>query len=279
MEFRTICFIRWMISFLLARLIPQSAKLRQTFFRSHAIFGSPAPEKTEGPTALIHFLGIQLDSVNQTISLPPGKMAGIPNEFVVFKLQQNDITWFAKSYWKAQFLQLNAYLGVQYFWGECCMLRTKLSTPSFRCFFQCEILRWSRLLERISSEMNGVSSFLEQVRNFAPDLNIHTDLCGSVGCGGFCNGEWFQLKWPEWVIKTNSSTAWLKMVPVFLPSMSWGAKWRSKRLLFNTNNMAVADAWRKFSFRHKGIMDLTGGVHFQAALNDFALKIVNFPGK
>lgn len=68
------------------------------------------------------------------------------------------------------------------------------------------------------------------------------------------------------------------MVPIYLARILWGKDWQRKRLMFVTDNVALAYSWQKFSSRHNGVMDMILRIYFVAALNNTAIKIQHLPG-
>ncbi|GAV09051.1 hypothetical protein RvY_18651 [Ramazzottius varieornatus] len=125
---------------------------------------------------------------------------------------------------------------------------------------------------------NGSASFLNPVWTPVSDMLLFTDAAGSIGCGGICGDAWFQLRWPEWVLRLNPPIAWLELVPVYLACVVWGSHWRGKRLQFYSDNQATVAVWKKFSSPHKGLLEIIRRIYFHAAKGNFTLRIQHIPG-
>ncbi|OWA55484.1 hypothetical protein BV898_19870 [Hypsibius exemplaris] len=237
-----------------------------------------APEKTMGPTTTLPFLGIMIDSVKRTLSIPTEKVTDIIGEIQVFSNR--------KYATKREILSL---VGGLAFATKCIPAgriflrrlldlahsvtqyhhRVKLG-PSFRA----DLEWWLNFLPL----WNGQHSFLDSEWSSAFDLHLYTDAAGTIGCGAAYGNHWFQIAWPAWVLALRPPIAWQEMVPVYLACLVWGKHWHSKRILFHSDNESVVAAWAKFSSSHKGIMDLIRRIYFLAATGNFAVQITHVAG-
>lgn len=116
-----------------------------------AFLGVPvAPEKSEGPPNKLTFLGVELDSIARTISLPSGKMSELLDEFTVFSRITNTT--------KRDLLSLDGKLS---FAAKCTpvgriflrrMIDLALSQPvALYNLSKCGFSRWSRLVNVFSA--------------------------------------------------------------------------------------------------------------------------------
>ncbi|XP_055340730.1 uncharacterized protein LOC129589861 [Paramacrobiotus metropolitanus] len=236
-----------------------------------------APEKTEGPSAQLTFLGICIDSESQTLSIPASKVQELQNEFVVFSAKT--------SCCKRDLLSL---IGKLSFATKCIpagriflrrMIDTSLSVKDLRQHvtlsreFHADLQWWIRFLPL----WNGTTSFIEPNWTDCASLQIFTDACGS-GCGAIFGCRWFYISWPDSILCVQPHITWLEMAPIFFACSNWGSQWHGKRLTFFTDNQAVSQVWAKFSCKHSGVMDLVRAIHFEAARHNFHIRIKYLPG-
>ena len=155
-----------------------------------------APGKTEGPATSLAFLGIWLNTVDQTLSLPEGKKEEIMKSLHGWKSKSSC----SKS-------ELQSLIGSLMFASKC--------VPASRLFirrliqhltglrrdehdillnddFQLDLQWWLTFLPK----WNGRASFLSNDW-LSPDVtHLYTDASGTLGLGAYFEGEWFQSRWP-----------------------------------------------------------------------------------
>lgn len=239
-----------------------------------------ASHKTEGPTTILEYLGILLDTIRMEARLPPNKQARIKDILVSF-LHKTTCT-------KRQLLSLLGHLNF-----ACRVIRPgrtfisriiqtsttvkKLHEPVFldeEC--QKDIQMWQYLI----THWNGVSLFLEN--NFTPavDLTIFTDSSG-IGYGGYQDGKWFNGKWPEHMCSFGEgvlSIAYKELYPIVLAAVLWSATWARKRILFYSDNLAAVHVLQKGRSKSPAIMTLMRRLVIMAAQNSFDFCAKHIPG-
>ena len=158
-------------------------------------------EKEAGPATVLTFLGISLDSVKRTLSFPDDKL-----EEMLSMLRQ----WESKK--RCSKRELQSLVGSLQFASKC--------IPSSRLFTR----RLIRALPRSATTVldidrnmkldldwrrqflptwNGHASFLEPIWTQASTLHLNTDASATLGLGAFFDGEWFNSRWPEWILQTQ----------------------------------------------------------------------------
>ena len=151
--------------------------------------------KTIGPSQVIEFMGIVLDSVRMEARLPEDKLTRIRELLKSFKSRRS-----------ARLVELQSLIGTLQF-------ACKVVIPS-RTFLQCiinltrgvphrfhhirlnhdfskDIAMWEVFLD----QWNGRSFFLDSSVTPTPELEMYTDAASSVGFGGYFSGKWFQGQW------------------------------------------------------------------------------------
>lgn len=161
-----------------------------------------AHEKTVDPSTCLVFLGIELDSVEQIISLPPEKLSDI---------KQTISKWV--SVVSCTVIEPQSLIGTLQFAAKCisagrlftrrliCMLKGQKAghvlqfTPRIILDeeFKKDVSWWLQFLPR----WNGIATFLDVSWSCSDTLSLFTDASASVGCGAFFDNQWFHFRWPE----------------------------------------------------------------------------------
>ena len=233
-----------------------------------------APEKVDGPTTTIIFLGIEVDSVTQELRLPEVKLR---------RLKRTLADWEGRR--SATKHQLQCLIGHLYhaskvvkpgrtFMREIIRTMTipKASFHLTRLNTQCraDIAWWSAFI----SEWNGVSLFPGMPRG----VIITSDASGSWGCRAFTAHplDWFQLQWPpQW---ENVSIAVKELMPITIAAAIWGHAWHNQRVLFCSDNMAVVHALTKRSAKDPRLAHLLRCLFFLEAYFGFEHEAEHIPG-
>ncbi|GAU99281.1 hypothetical protein RvY_10307 [Ramazzottius varieornatus] len=220
--------------------LPNSAQCDEMLAYMKAIcadLGLPlVPEKTDNPTTKLDFLGVTLDTVNLTLSVPDGKVQELNECLSTFDNRRKDtkreiFSLAGKPSWCTKCIPA----------GRIFMRRVvDIAMKSRRLDHSLKLspgffddLRWWKNFLPL---WNGKASFLELYWTEAQSLDLYTDAAGSIGRGGFWAGKWFQILWPTWVTSLNPPIAWTEMVPVLFACFLWGSAWSGKRITFHSDN-------------------------------------------
>ena len=178
-----------------------------------------APEKTEGSTKSLVFLGLQIDSVMQTITIPSEKLAEI-REKIKTVIQMK----------KVSLKQLQSLIGslnfacraiapgrafLRQLIGSTIALKAPHHVTRVNANMKADLDMWLDFLKN----HNGVSVFREQLWTTSHDLEFFTDAAGFIGLGIFFNGKWAQAKWGEHFhqesVSSNNIT-FLELFPILV---------------------------------------------------------------
>ena len=198
--------------------------------------GAPiAHHKTEGPSTVLTFLGIQVDTSQFLLSLPVDK---------VYRLRDLLSHWqYRRSCTKRE---LQSFLGhlshaatvirpgrvilrslfslLSRLANPCHYARLNLQARMDIAWWHCLLLHW-----------NGRSFFPPAV----PSFHLYSDASGSFGCGAYSPDllTWFQLSWPQsWSAASISAK---ELVPIVVAAAIWGPHWSGSHVLFHCDNEAV----------------------------------------
>jgi hypothetical protein len=218
-----------------------------------------APHKTEGPSTIMEYLGIVLDSDLMQARLPSNKLVRIASILADVAGQ--------KSVTKRELLSLLGHLNfacrvviqgrtfMSYLFELAASVKELHHYVRLNSQARVDLRMWSQYL----LSWNGVSFFYDPFITEAHDLEIYTDAAGSVGFGGYNNGRWFQGRWPVNITTPTDETlsiAFLELYPILVCAILWGSEWCAKKIRFRSDNMATVLIIQKGRSKTKNIMIL-----------------------
>ena len=249
-----------------------------------------APDKTEGPTTRLTFLGVQIDSEAMTVSLNRSRLEAIRlllREWVgrdACSLRQLQST-IGTLAWAAQvvrhgrtFLQHLRDLATAHHATRKPHDTTAIAiTNDVRddlAWWQCYMRQW-----------NGVSLLWEaEWLSDSSPLQPHTDACVQ-GYGAVCGTHWFHGRWTaeqQRLAQDDSmdrdSMPWKELFAIVAAACTWGSQWARRRVTFFTDCMPVVQALTKGASRTRRIMQLIRILHFTAAQHHFVYRVRHIPG-
>ena len=207
-----------------------------------------APDKVFGPSQVLEFLGIILDTQLMQARLYPEKIQMLQQ--AISSLQSH------RKCTKRQLLSLIGSLS----------FATRIVVPG--CPFLSRLIKlsctvsglehfvylnngvredlnmWSIFLQN----WNGRSFFLEDQLTSAADLSLYTDASGAHGYGAYYQGQWFRGDWVQGQrlgVDKGTSIAYQELFPIVLAASIWGHTWQKKRILFYCDNEATVSAITK----------------------------------
>lgn len=236
-----------------------------------------AMEKLEGPTTLITFLGILIDTINMELRLPPGKL-----ESLLLLLQQWQST--SRKVTKRRLLSLIGKLSFaakvipagRIFLRRLIDLSTRAKKLHHRITLsaaaRADIKWWQDFLPG----WNGVSLMLQPHWESSLDLDLYTDASGSLGFGAYFQGSWFCGTWSKQQLL--QSIQWKELFAILAAAATWGKLWHRKRILIHCDNQAIVQIWQTKKPKHKALTKLCRKLFFLAAKNNYTVNLKHIPG-
>ena len=256
---------------------PSSSKGKQMLTSVLEIFqqlGIPvALDKTEGPTTVLIFLGILIDTQNFELRLPRDKLQ---------RLKELITRWSTKRFCSRT--ELESLVG--HLSHAASVIRQ--GRVFLRQLFPLLSLdraphHYIRLNAGVRADLAWWNSFLQEWngQSFFPpphhSVEVVSDASGSFGCGAFSVGAgWFQIQWPlSW--ESTHITA-KELLPVVMSAALWGHLWRLKRVRFVSDNTAVVSLLNSLTSNDKLLMHLLRCLSFYAAYHRFTFESTHIPG-
>lgn len=232
-----------------------------------------AVEKVEGPSPVLEFLGICIDTFNMVIRLPEEKLRRTAVTIERWLHRRNAT--------KREILSLVGVL--QHAAKVVRPGRTFVSRMYSVAAAVQELDYYTRLNKEFRSDLHWWHLFLGNWNGICflpspsiPTITVQTDASGSWGCGGYSDGKWFQFPWPqEW----NTEAIMAKeLVPIVISCAIWGPLLHSKHVLFQCDNMGVVAAVRKGSAKESTVMHLLRLMWFFVAHYNIQVVIEHIAG-
>ena len=236
-----------------------------------------APQKTEGPSTRLTFLGIEIDTMEMVVRLPRDKLVRLRTLIGEWKGK--------KCCRKRQLLSLIGLLqhASKVVRSGRTFLRRMIDLSMtakeghhwlrLNKAFQSDLLWWDVFLE----DWNGVSA-VSSLHRGSPSSVLTTDASGGWGGGAFSSqGEWFNLQWPDSWRAVHITIK--ELAPIVIACAMWGPGWRGKTVLCRCDNAAVVAILRSGTSKHPMAMHLMRCLFFFTAFYQIYLVASHLPGK
>ena len=224
------------------------------------------------------FLGLGIDTLNNTIFIPESKALELKHKLVSL-LSKN----------KTTLKDLQSLCGSLAFFAKA----LPGSRAFNRRFYNATLgIKKSHHFIRVSHDMkedasvwlqfiqdfNGYTPFPSQVWNDNTKLDLFTDSCGSCGGGAYFNGHWSFISWPSsWDASVRRDITFLELVPIVLAIWVWSAQFTSKKLLINTDNMALVHILNTKSSKSSRVMSLVRPLVLHCLKHNIQIRCVHVP--
>lgn len=199
-------------------------------------------KKTAGPSTVLEYLGVILDSEQMEARLPLDKLRRITDAANSF-LSRTSCT-------KRELLSLLGHLNfacrviypgrafVSYLIRLSCTVKELHHHVKITNECRLDLRMWSYFLQ----QWNGISFFLDDEETAANQLQFFTDAT-PVGFGGYYNGKWFCGKFDYDMIPGDckASMALFELYPIVMAVALWGKYWHRKRIIVNCDNVATTE--------------------------------------
>ena len=195
-----------------------------------------ADEKTEGPTTVLEYLGITIDTDKMMVKIPTNKLSEL-REKISLVLNSKKVTLkVLQSLCGSLAFCTRALPAGRAF---CRRIYSSMSKAKKSFHFirvsqglRADLLVWNEFLQKF----NGISYIhnLDWSTNF--DIELYTDSAGGIakGCGAYFAGKWAFLQWPvRWYSSDiMRDMTYLELVPIALAVYLWGSQFKHKKNSF-----------------------------------------------
>ena len=255
-----------------------AVETKETFLSIFENLGIPlSSKKTEGPSNIIEYLGIFLDTIKMEARLPLEKVNRICNIIDSFRNRVKCTKREILSLLGHMNFACRVILPGRSFVSHLIALSTKVKKLHHRIQLNEECRLDLEMWYKFLQGWNGISFFIVDNISQAADLQLYTDAT-LTSFGGFYQNKWFQGDFPCELIEEQTSMALFELYPIVMACALWGHEWQRKRILFHCDNMATVDIISKGRSKVKSIMKLMRKLTFLAALNNYVIHAKHIEG-
>ncbi|XP_054839956.1 uncharacterized protein LOC129332750 [Eublepharis macularius] len=258
----------------------QCASLLAGFVSLAGELGVPlAQEKTEGPSQVMTFLGIELDTVHQSLRLPTDKVRKLREILSAFKGKR-----------KASLLDLQQLVGSlnfackavapgRPFLRRLCDAMAALRAPHHKVRIDVGMRADIEVWEEFLSSFNGIIFWREELLVGA-QLQVASDASGSTGFGVFFRGHWCAEQWPrEWdESEVVRDLTFLEFFPILVAVFLWGHELANHVVHFWCDNMAVVQVVNSLTSKSVRVMSLVRAFTLKCLQLNILFRARHMPG-
>ena len=196
-----------------------------------------APEKTIGPSQILSFAGIELDSCLMEARLPLDKVEKCTDIISDFLKRKKVTLREVQSLTGLLNFACSVIVPGRAFLRRLIDLTIGLRSPHFYIRLTQSVKDDLKVWLTFLSQYNCKSFFLPDVWNNSDKLSFYTDAAGSLGFGAIFGNNWCYGKWPDnWM---GRNIAILEFYPIVLSLSLWGEQVANQCVLFFTDNEAL----------------------------------------
>ena len=241
-----------------------------------SLSGTPVEEqKLEGPSMVLAFLGIEIDTATMELRLPDIKLK---------LLQQILAQWRGKKVCKKRDLQsiigsLSHACKVVRLGRTFVRRLIDLLAVAKRPHHHIRLSREARSdiewWHQYAAKWNGISMLQSQTRE-RPHVVLTSDASGKWGCSTFWDRRWFQLKWSG-ILEAAHITI-KEFMPIVLGAAVWGKEWRGLSVQVLCDNSAVVSIINWGNSQDQEVMHLMRCLAFIQAKFQFSMFASHIKG-
>ncbi|XP_060583687.1 uncharacterized protein LOC132739884 isoform X1 [Ruditapes philippinarum] len=255
----------------------------RTFKDTMSELGVPlAEDKTEGPTEVLTFLGLELDTNQMCVRIPELKVLEVTK-----KIQE------CLSNKKTTLKKMQSLIGSLNF----CCRAVIVGRPFIRRLINSicglnkphhhirvkediclDLTMWLHFLK----QFNGVSVFHDRFWVSNEDVQLFSDSAGgkNLGFGVYFQGHWCHAKWPEvWhELGITEDITVLELFPILAALYIWGYELKNKKIRFNCDNFAVVHILNKLTSKSEMVMCIVRVLTLRCLKLNILIKASHVPG-
>ena len=217
-----------------------------------------AEDKTEGPSEVLVFLGLELDSNNMVVRIPKEKITEVIQKIkLVLGSRKTTVREMQSLIGSLNFCCRAIIVGRPFcrrLIDSICGLTKAHYHVRISKGIRLDLQMWLRFFQN----HNGVSVFHDRLWVSNADEQLFTDSAAAHGFGIYFKGHWTYAKWPlQWYTSgiTDDITT-LELFPILVALHVWGDKLKNKKIRFMCDNMAVVNILNSMTSKSGNVMTL-----------------------
>ena len=235
-----------------------------------------ALEKTIGPSQILSFAGVELDSCLMEARLPPNKVEKCKGLISDFLKRKRVTLREAQSLTGLLNFACSVVVPGRAFLRRLIDLTIGVHSPNFSIRLTRSVKADLNVSLSFLSQYNCKSLFLPDVWNNSDKLSLYTDAAGSIGFGALFGNNWCYGSWPDnWIGK---NIAILEFYPIVLSLSLWREQLSNQCVLFFTDNEALVHVINKQSCRDPSLMSFVRKLVSICLEHNILFKAKHIPG-
>ena len=235
-----------------------------------------ATDKTFGPSTMLSFAGIELDSQKMEARLPTEKLDKCTQLLSNFLRRKKVTLRDIQSLTGLLNFACSVVVPGRAFLRRLIDLTIGVARPHHLIRLTRAVKEDLKVWFSFLSDFNGRSFFLDDTWYNSSKLSLYSDASGSLGFGAVFGNQWCYGTWPsDWV---HRNIAFLVFYPIVLSVCLWGQEMQNRRILFFTDNAALVSVINKQSCRDKSLMFFVRKLVLTCLKNNILFKAKHVPG-
>jgi hypothetical protein len=201
-----------------------------------------AQEKTEGPSQVLTYLGLEINTTLRQVRVPSGTILATRGA-IERALGANKLT----------LQQVQSLIGSLGFLckairpGRAFLRRLiNLTRGVSKSYYKVRITRGAKddlaMWHTFLMEYNGVTFFQDRHWVNNESVQLFTDSAGSIGFGMYYKGKWSQGRWPSWVKQLDLSIAAMELFPIYVAILMWDKDLSNMKICFMSDTMTTVSS-------------------------------------
>ena len=240
-----------------------------------ATLGVPiANDKIEGPSTVVTFLGILIDTTAYQLRIPPEKLHRLKTLVTSWQSRRSSSRKSLESLLGRLSHAASIIKPGRTFLRQLFILLSRVRVPYHHVHLdataRADLAWWNCFLQT----WNGTSLFPPDTTN---TVHVYADASGGFGVAAIIPyTSWFQCKWPpSW---EEISIACKELLPIVVAAALWGSTWTGRHVTFHSDNMAVTHVLESRTAQQPLMMHLLRCLAFYTAYYKFDYSSLHIPG-
>lgn len=234
-------------------------------------------KKTAKPSQVMTFLGVEIDCVRRTLSLPSDKLLELRTLLTLWKCKRRctkkDLQrLIGKLNWCARVVR-GGRTFIRNLINLMCKLKQSHHYIRMNLAAKSDVDWWCQGL----NFFHGTTPFNVDIP--VPNSQFATDACLSGGAGHYLN-HWFYTSWvTDMPTYANCHINVLELLTVLVAAKRWGHLWQGDHIIVRSDNMATVSAVNHSTSRSPELLSLVKEIFWLSVRFNFRLSAVHIPGK
>ena len=267
-----------------ARDTDQCSVIMKNFFSLCEKFGIPlSDERTEGPTTVLVFLGLEIDSVLMQVRIPISKIHIMVTQIEEVLGHKRSITLKElQSLLGSLNFMCRAIVPGRPFCRRLINATCGITSPHHHIKLSKGMRQDLKMWLCFFQDFNGISFFNDEKWLSNWDFSLYTDSSAAKdkGFGIYFQGHWSCASWPQsWIEQGRlKDITLLEYFPILVAIYIWGDQLTNRKVLFRCDNLAVIQVLNQQTTKASDLMVLVRALTLKCLKLNVVLRAEHIPG-